>query len=559
MIGPGGGILNQLRLFLVNLGQFESVIGQPNSQNVLRFWLNRKRKVATISAAASLASPRYRSHVTSLEAPSSPRESSWWHRPAGGREVLIIALPLVVSTISWTVMTFVDRMFLNWVSEEVMSAAFFSSVIWFAVFCLPMGICGYANTFVSQYHGDGQPEQIGPSAWQGAWLAVLVTPLAIISVPLAPWIFSWTGHAPEILQHEIIYFQILCVSGPALLIATALSAFYSGRGKTWVVMLVDASVTCVNLVLDYLWIFGLGGFPEMGIVGAGWATTTALWLKCIIYFVLILRRDNRVTFHTLTGMRLDRKLFGRLLYFGGPSGVQVLLDVLGFTVFIVLMGRVGEMESAATSLAFSISSVAFMPIWGLSMAVSVLVGQHLGEDRDDLAAQSTWTSLHIAYGYMGLISALYIFTPDLFLHGFFAGNDAPAVEKEALRAMTANLLCIVAAYNLMDATFMVFVSAVKGAGDTRFVMIISVLMGAILAALSWLTIDVFQLSIYGCWMTVTVWVCAMGAIFLMRFLGGKWRAMRVIEQQHGRHVDADFAPGKNGVVAGAVAAVPVRE
>ena len=369
--------------------------------------------------------------MTSPPAPTLINQASWWLRPAGGREVLTVALPLVVSTISWTVMTFADRMFLNWVSETAMSAAFSSSIIWFAVFCLPMGICSYVNTFVSQYHGNQQPERIGSSVWQGIWLALLITPLAVIAVPLAPWIFSWTRHEPAIMGQEILYFQVLCTSGPALLIATALSAFYSGRGKTWVVMLVDAFVSCVNLVLDYLWIFGYAGFPEMGIAGAGWATVTALWLKAIIYFVLFMRGENRMKFLTLAGAKLDRELFGRLLYFGGPSGVQILLDVLGFTVFIVLMGRVGPMESAATTLAFSIASVAFMPIWGLSMAVTVLVGQHLGENRDDLASRATWTSLHISIAYIGFISVLYVFTPDLFLSGFFTGNAAAAGEKAA--------------------------------------------------------------------------------------------------------------------------------
>ena len=458
-------------------------------------------------------------------------QASWWRRSAGGREVLQVALPLVVSTISWTVMTFVDRMFLNWVSGIAMSAAFSASIIWFAIFCLPMGICSYVNTFVSQYMGDEQPEHIGLSVWQGVWAALIIAPLALAVIPLAAWIFSFTEHGPQTTQLEIPYFQILCVGGPAMLIATALSAFYSGRGKTWVVMLVDTGVAGLNLVLDYLWIFGYAGFPEMGIEGAGWATTTALWVKAVVYLLLVLKKENRISFQTATGMRFDRDLFGRLIYFGGPSGVQLLLDVLGFTVFVILMGRVGEMEAAATTLAFSIASVAFMPIWGFGMAASVLVGQHLGENRDDLAARATWTTLQIALAYMVFVSVLYVVVPEVFLSGFFSNNNAPEAEKQQLYTMAVNLLRIVAAYNVMDAVFMVFVSTAKGAGDTRFVMIVSLIMGVLLAALSWLTISYWQLNIYGCWMTVTAWVCAMGVIFLLRFLDGKWRSMRVIEMR----------------------------
>ena len=314
-----------------------------------------------------------------------------------------------------------------------------------------------------------------------------------------------------------------------MLIAAALSSFYSGRGKTWVIMLVDAGVTVVNLVLDFLWIFGYAGFPEMGIAGAGWATTVSLWLKVVILLLLVLQREHRENLQMWSGMRFDRPLFRRLIYFGGPSGVQMLLDVTGFTVFVVLVGHLGEIEATATTLAFSISTVAFMPIWGFGMTVSVLVGQRLGEDRDDLASRATWTSLQIAMGYMVVVSLLYVLTPNLFLEPFFSGNRAPAAEQADVRTMAINLLCFVAAYNLCDAMFIIFVCAIKGAGDTRFVLWVSLVMGALLAGASWLVIEVFHVGIYGCWAVINMWVCGMGVIFLLRFLQGNWRAMRVID------------------------------
>ncbi len=459
----------------------------------------------------------------------------------------MVAIPLVVSSMSWTVLTFVDRMFLNWVSGESMSAAFSAGMIWFVVFCMPLGICTYANTFVSQYHGDGQPEQIGPSMWQGVWVALLSAPLAVACVPLAPYIFQLTGHTPEIAQQEILYFQIICVGGPAMLIAQAFSSFYSGRGETWVVMLVDSAVTLVNVALDYVWIFGLAGFPEMGIAGAAWATAVSLWLKVAIYLVLVLRRKHRKKFNTIGGMRLSRDLFGRLIYFGGPSGAQMLLEVLGFTVFVMLVGRIGALETAATTMAFSISSFSFMPVWGFGLAVSVLVGQHLGEDRDDLAARATWTSLTIAMGYIVLLSLLFVLTPSLFLDAFFMHNMAPAAEQATVYATATVLLRFVAAYCLFDAMNMIFVSAIKGAGDTRFVLYVSIVMATLLAALSWLTIEVWQMGIYSCWTVVTGWVWTMGVVFCLRFLQGSWRSMRVIEQHH--H-GAAIEPSANGEAEG---------
>ncbi len=318
-------------------------------------------------------------------------------------------------------------------------------------------------------------------------------------------------------------------SAPAIVVSQALSSFYSGRGKTSVVMVVDTAVALVNVVLDYWWIFGGYGVAAMGIAGAGWATVAALWLKALVYLLLVLQPRHRTTFGTLTGMRFDKALFGRLVYFGGPSGLQLVLDVMGFTVFILLVGRLGAVEAEATSMAFSISTLAFMPIWGMALAASILVGQHLGEGRDDLAARSTWTSLQVALAYMACISLLYLAVPDLFLASFFAGDRSPET-REAVRHLAVGLLRFVAAYNLLDAALMVFSSAIKGAGDTRFVLKVSLVMATALSLLSWLAVEKLRLSVYGCWALITLWIWVLGVVFLWRFLGGKWRSMRVIEQ-----------------------------
>ncbi|TWT85219.1 Multidrug resistance protein NorM [Posidoniimonas polymericola] len=467
------------------------------------------------------------------DSPAISRDT-WWSRPGGGREVLSVSAPLVVSAMSWTVMTFVDRVLLKGVSGEAMSAAFSASTLWFTALCLPLGICMYASTFVSQYFGAGQPERIGPSVWQGVWVALLASPLMLLTIPLAPAMFAAAGHGAETMRLEIIYFQVLMWGAPAMLLAQSFSAFYSGRGRTRVVMLVDALFAVVNLLLDYAWIYGEWGFPEMGIAGAGWATVVSLWLKAATYVVLLMLPANRAQFATLSGMRLDWPLFKRVMYYGGPSGYQLALDVTGFTVFIMLVGRLGAVEAEATSMAFSISTLAFMPIFGLSMGASILVGQHLGEDRDEVAARSTWTSLHVALAYMATVSLMYVAVPDLYLRWFFLGE-----ERGQVYDMAVTLLRFVAAYNLLDATLMVFVSAIKGAGDTQFVLWVSLIMSTLLSAASWVAVTQIGLGIYGCWVLITAWIWILGVIFLMRFLGGKWRSMRVIEKAPPDLADSD--------------------
>ncbi len=458
-------------------------------------------------------------------------KTSWWGRPMGGHDVLRIALPLVVSSVSWTVMTFVDRMFLKWTSGEDMSAAFFAATVWFASLCLPLGICLYVSTFVAQYHGDGQPKQIGPVVWQGVWIALLAGPILLFAAPVVAQVFNVADHGPEIQQKETLYFYILSVGTPAMLLAQSFSSFFSGRGQTLVVMWIDTIFVVLNLLLDYLWIFGHAGFPAMGIAGAGWATVVALWLKSLTYLLLVLQKKHRRQFDTFLGMWWDLQLLRRLVYFGAPSGVQLLLDVMGFSTFVLLVHRIGSLEAEATTMAFSINTLAFMPIWGVALATGILVGQRLGEGQDDLAARATWTALWIALGYMVLISLLYLVIPEFFLFGFFVAGADETGQQIAIKSMATNLLMFVAAYNLFDAAAMIFVCAIKGAGDTRFVLKLSLVMAAMLVLVTWLGIEYWELSIYGCWGLFTTWIWVLGLVFLLRFLQGNWRKMRVIESR----------------------------
>jgi MATE family multidrug resistance protein len=465
-------------------------------------------------------------------------DRSWWGRPSGGREVMRVALPLVVSSLSWTVMTFVDRMFLNWASGTAMAAAFTASMAWFMFLCLPLGVCSYANTFVAQYDGARQSERIGLVVWQAVWIGVGFGALIMAAIPLAPWVFALTSHGEEAYAYEVQYFQILCFGAPAMLIAQAGAAFYSGRGETWVVMIVDAAAALLNLVLDYCWIFGYWGFPEWGLAGAAWATVVASWVKALVYVVLPLQRAHRARFGTYAGLRFDAHLLGRILYFGGPSGFQMLLDVTGFTVFVMLIGQLGHIESQASSMAFSISSLAFMPIYGLHLAASVLVGERLGENRDDLAARATYTTLQLSLVYMLVISSLYVLAPGVFLGGFFRDGAAATPEGAAVVSMAALLLQFVAAYNLLDATQMVFVGALKGAGDTRFLLFVSLVLAGLLATFSYLSVEVWELNVFGCWTLIVFWCWIAAAIYLARFLQGKWRRMRVIEEPAPQLADA---------------------
>jgi MATE family multidrug resistance protein len=294
------------------------------------------------------------------------------------------------------------------------------------------------------------------------------------------------------------------------------------------VMWVNTSSTVVNLIMDYALIFGRWGFPELGIKGAGLATVLSGVFSFLLYAFLCASKANNRTYHTLKGWRPEKNLFLRLARFGLPSGVQFFLEMTGFTIFILLVGRMGITSLAATNIAFNINTIAFMPMIGCGIAVSVLVGQYLGKEKPELAQRSTYSGFHMTFVYMSTIAAAYVLTPDIFLAPFAAKADPQGFAE--IYSMSLILLRFVALYSVFDTMNMIFASAIKGAGDTRFVMYaIMILTAFVLIIPTYLAIVILGYGLMVSWTFASAYVIILGFTFYFRFLGGKWKTMRVIE------------------------------
>jgi len=169
-------------------------------------------------------------------------------------------------------------------------------------------------------------------------------------------------------------------------IAAAMSSFFTGRGSTRTVMVVDSSAAALNILLDYAWIFGHWGFSAWGIEGTAWATVVAHWFKVLCYGLLLMHPAYRTKYQLITGRRYDAALMHRLWRYGAPNGLQMLVKVSAFTLFIFLIGRLGPDAMVATTLAFNVNMFVFAPLMlGMGIAVSTIVGQQLGRNRPGLA------------------------------------------------------------------------------------------------------------------------------------------------------------------------------
>jgi multidrug resistance protein, MATE family len=453
-----------------------------------------------------------------------------WRREGGPGELLRLAVPLILSNSVWTAQVMVDRVLVSRLSSDAVAATIPAVVLWWTIFALLQYTANYATTFVSQYKGAGRPERIGPAIWQAFYFSLVAGLLFLGLIPVAGPIFAMVNHLPEIQAMEGTYFRILCFSALPMLMTASVNSFFAGRGETWKILVIDGFGMAVNVVLAYGLILGNFGMPTMGIAGAGWATVAGTSASAIMGLVLFFRRRYRAEFHTLSGWRFDSALFQRLMRFGVPNGLQFALEGLAFAVFIFMVGRLDESAPgslAATNIAFSINLVALLPMLGVAQATSVLVGQRLGANRPDLAERSAWTGVFCAWFYMSAVAALYVLAPALFVYLFHSDHEPD--KWAAVAARVPVLLRFVAVYSLFDSVNFVFAFALRGAGDTRFVSIVTL-------ALSWPIMVVptalalhLGWGLYWAWTFVTAYVIALAIVFLLRFRGGKWKSMRVIE------------------------------
>lgn len=452
-----------------------------------------------------------------------------WTRPNGCREVMRISLPLVVSMGSHTAMLFADRLFLSRYSVEAIAAATPAGLLAFMFTCFFMGVVGFTNTFVAQATGSGRKEQVARSIWQAVYFAALSGVLLAGVSFFGDTFFRWAGHPAEVRLQENVYFRILMQGAFFALLHDALACFYSGQGLTRPIMFINLAGVLINIPLDYCLIYGAAGFPEMGITGAAVATVLSHVLMTALFILLVFSRKNDRLFGMRRQRAFDKNLFGRLVKYGAPAGLQFFVDIFAFTFFLMVVGRIGRDELAATNIAFAINSLAFMPMIGFSIAASSLVGQALGRGRPAEAITATNSSLLLTMIYMWLVALLFVLFPEP-LCGIFRSPSGDPAADAAVQSMAVILLRFVAFYSLVDGLNVIYSGALKGAGDTAFIgWTIAVLSVGLMILPITLAVIVFVAGLYTVWTFGTLYVCVLAVAFWWRFRQGKWKAMRVIE------------------------------
>ena len=449
--------------------------------------------------------------------------------PGGIREMVAIALPMVVSSACETVMTFTDRLMLSRLGPEQMSAAMGGGLTSFMMMTFFLGLTGYTTALVAQYFGSGRLNRCGISVTQGLIIAMLAYPIILAARPLAHLLFDLMNIPAVQLVPQRQYFNILIYGVIFGLLRNCLSCFFSGIGKTTVVMFSALTAMVVNVIANYVLIFGKFGLPALGIRGAALGTIAGSVCGLAVLTAAYLGSENRRTYNVIQAFRYDSEAMKKLFRYGYPAGLEFFLNLLAFNILILLFFSRGTTTAAAITIVFNWDMVSFVPLIGVNIGVTSLVGRYMGAGSPDTAHRATLSGLKLAWVYSFCILIAFAVFPEV-LVGIFRPAEGTEVFSEVFPLAVA-MLRLASLYVMADALFLVFGGALRGAGDTFWAMCISVTFHWVLVAVLFTLLRFFTVSAFAAWFMLCIIFMMFSFVIYLRYRSGKWRSLRIVEPE----------------------------
>ena len=430
----------------------------------------------------------------------------------------VLALPVMLAQAGQMIVVLADNLMVGQVGKIPLAAASFANNVFIVGMVFGIGMVNGLTPLVGKAIGGGNRDLATSWFKQG-----LVTfQAAGLALALLLWLVSYAmplmGQPPEVVAAAISYYRVLVVSIIPFILFFTFKQFAEGLGNTRIAMVITVSSNMLNILLNYLWIFGKAGFPEMGLMGAGYATLTAR----IVMSLLFLWVYFRFRFFSYYRKHLGQTLFSlagsiRLMKLGLPIGGQHLVEVLAFSLGSIMMGWLGATALAAHQIVLSLASFTFMVSQGIAAATTVKVSQFIGQGRPEGVRSSTFASLHLVLGFMGIAGLLFVV--------FRSSIPALFIDDAAVVSTAAGMMVIAGAFQLFDGLQVTMLGALRGLEDVRLPFGMLVLAHFMLALpVGWLLAFALNVGPSGIWLGYLMGLFSISVFLFLRF---RWLARNV--------------------------------
>jgi MATE family multidrug resistance protein len=454
--------------------------------------------------------------------------------------ILRLATPTVIAMLTQSVVNEIDAIFfahLPYPESSNAQAALVPSLILLWAFggslsAISVGTQAFtARRFAERRQTDAGAVLANAAAFSMA-AGILFTVVAYL---VMPWLLDVVLKVPEVRAAADGYLKWRMLGITSMAVTFAFKAFFDGIGKTHVHLVSAIVMNALNVLLCYAFIFGNWGAPRMGMTGAGLAGALATYVGLGIMVGYALLPDYRA-FRPFDWTRVSRGLTRDILRLSIPSAVATLAVMSGFYLFVSIVGRLDKMalsgaavaiggteavNGAATTVVVVVLKLTFTACLAFGTSTATLVSQSLGERDPDKATRFGWASVRlglIIFGVVGLCEGVFFTWPILHLV-----TKSPAVADAALVPMRIMGLC-----TPLIAVGMILTQALFGAGNSRFVMIVElVLHFTCLVPLAWLLGITLHLELIGIWGAAVAYVVLLSSTMIWKFASGDWKAIKL--------------------------------
>ncbi|MDE0758922.1 MAG: MATE family efflux transporter [Pseudomonadales bacterium] len=432
---------------------------------------------------------------------------------------MTIAYPMVVSQGAFAVMIFTDRYFMSLISPTHMAASLGGGVASFFCMSLFIGILSYANALVAQYYGKKELEKCTRVVTQGLVLCLGFVPTLLVIGYFVGSLFSMMGHTTELEVLERKYFYILIFGSGIGLIKTCFASYFAGIAKTRAVMIADTLGVAINIPLTYALIFGVWQFPELGIEGAAYATIISSMVSLGIFMAFYFQRDHRSRYSVDQSLKFDRGILNRYMRLGVPSGIEMFLNVAAFNLFLLMFQSYGVVEAASAAIVFNWDIVSFVPMIGLNVAIISMVGRFVGENNLDRMREVMLSGFLIGLVYSSILAILFVILREPLVAVFLV--DSP--HSDGILHLSTFMMIGLASYVMADAIILITGGVLRGAGDTRWLMWVSILLHWLMLVIQYFVIKVLDMGPKTAWFVFVVMILVTALYYVIRLRGEKWR------------------------------------
>ena len=443
------------------------------------------------------------------------------------KDVLVVALPMLLSMSFDTLMTFIDRLFLSKLGPAEMNAALGAGAVQLALTMFFTGMISYTTAMVAQRLGGKRRWDCARAFMQALYVSLMCVPLLYLTIPLGHFAFGMEHLPADQLQYQKTYFNILMFGGVINLVRNVAPCFFSGIGETKIVMKAAFVGMLVNVACNFVLIYGMGPIPALGVAGAAYGTLIGNVVSTVILFAKFFGKSCHRRFRTRYAFAFSWPLTRELLKKGIPSGVEMFLNMSAFQLLILMFHALGPESATASSVMFNWDMVAYVPLMGLEVASTSLVGRYVGAKDGAAASRSTYSGLKLGWGYSLLMGIFFIFLPGI-LTDIFKPDVAEASAEaiaifESARPMSIFMLRIATFYIFVEVLLVIYAGALRGAGDTLWVMFACAIMNWCVAGALYLVAYVFGLPAHLAWIAVVAVYSTAPVLFWLRWKSGKWR------------------------------------